>query len=66
MAKSVALRKRGRTAPVSLQDLTPEERRQLEASSKKWERAFAPHKKAIRESERLTEADLAVRINVTR
>lgn len=47
---------------LSLKDLTPKQRRQLEAGSKRWHRKFAAQREAIRESGRITAKDLAVTI----
>ena len=48
---------------LSVSELSAGDVRQLEASSKKWRQRLVPHRDAIVESERLTEADLDVRIN---
>lgn len=66
MAKRAALRKAERIVPRSLRDLSATALRRLEASSKRWQQRLEPHRDAIVESERLTAADLDVRINTKR
>jgi hypothetical protein len=66
MPKRTPLRRAQRTVPLSLRDLSEADRRRLEASSKRWQQRLEPHRDAIIESERLTEADLDVRINTKR
>ena len=66
MAKRATLRRADRTVPLSLRDLSSTDLRRLEASSRRWQERLEPHREAIVESERLTEADLRVRINTKR
>jgi hypothetical protein len=63
MAKRVSSRRTASRLPVSVRDLSGAQLRQLEASTERWHRRFGPHREAIAESERLTEADFKVRIN---
>ncbi|OHB10327.1 MAG: hypothetical protein A3G05_00295 [Candidatus Zambryskibacteria bacterium RIFCSPLOWO2_12_FULL_45_14] len=48
---------------LSLDRLSPAERRQLERLGRKWHQRIQPMRDAIRESERITAEDLAVAIN---
>jgi len=61
-----ATRQAERSLPVSLGDLSAGDLDHLEMSSKKWQERIEPHREAIVESERITEADLEVRINTTK
>ena len=63
MAKRAVLRSADRVIPSSVRELSSTDRRKLEQSSKRWQTRVAPHREAIGQSERLTEADLDVRIN---
>ena len=63
MTKRTTSRRGERTVPKSVQDLSDSDLRRLEASSKRWQEKLEPHREAIAESERLTEADLDVCIN---
>jgi hypothetical protein len=70
LASEELMSKRGtrqakRRLPDSLGDLSDGDLHYLETSSKKWREKFEPHRDAIAESERITEADLKVRINTT-
>lgn len=53
------MRKPTRT-DLSLKDLTPRERRQLEALSRKWHRKFAARRAAIRRTQQITADDLSI------
>ncbi len=48
---------------ISLRDLTPQERKRLEARGKTWSNRFKDRKEAIRQSGQITRADLAISIN---
>ena len=65
MTKRTMSHREGRTVPVSVQNLSESDLRRLENSSKRWQEKLEPHREAIIESERITEADLKVRINTT-
>jgi hypothetical protein len=56
-------KKRNRLSGIRLENLTKRQLDDLKRISKRWHKKMEPRKKAIRESTRITAADLAVTIN---
>lgn len=52
-----------RKLPQSVDELTEREKRVLARLSDQWHRKFKSRRDAVRESGRITAADLAIRIN---